>query len=79
MLIVCSKCRKTDRQTKTVDSIDTAIYKFFTSNVTKCNKIHKAFIIIHYQAGTKCCSMVAPLRGTECKKEAQRGRGERKR
>ena len=31
------------------------------------------------QAGTKCCSVVAPLRGTECKKEAHRGRGERKR
>ena len=27
------------------------------------------------QAGTKRCSVVAPLRGTECEREAQRGRG----
>ena len=36
-------------------------------------------IVSTHQAGTKCCSVVAPLRGTECKKETQRGRGERKR
>ena len=27
------------------------------------------------QAGTKRCSVVAPLRGTECQREAQKGKG----
>ena len=30
------------------------------------------------QAGTKCCSVVALLRGTECYREAQRGRERKK-
>ena len=52
-----------------------AASKLFNVSQTGLQKVETAEV----QAGTKCCSMVAPLRGTVCKKEAKSGKKERMR